>query len=202
MAFFSSSVAFTRYRVESVETGGFWQYALERINTLGFRDSVAGLEEDNYGWCSMFDPYSYDITMDDISFGEFLLVAIRIEQRKVPASVVKKYCLLEEKKLMAERDIQRLPSRIRKEIRDRVRFELLAKAIPVPRIFELLWDTGNGDVLLFSCQDRSREVAEDLFYRTFETRLQPVIPYTLAEDFAVSEGLSGNLEKIRAEVLA
>jgi DNA recombination-dependent growth factor C len=201
MAFFSATVTFTRYRADAGPVENFWGRAVEQVEALKFREGVSGIEDDSYGWCSVHDPYSDGITTDDISWGDFFLAAIRIEQRKVPAAVLRKYCITEEKRLKEEKDMRRLPARLRKEIRERVRFELMAKAIPVPRIVELLWDISSGQVFLFSCQERSREVAEELFYRTFGLRLQPVIPYTLAEEFAMAEGLGERLSSIGAEVL-
>lgn len=201
MAFLSATLTFTRYRAEGKTGESFWNRTLEKVDSMLFREESSGIEEVNCGWCSAHDPYSETITLNDISFEDFMLLGIRIEQRKVPAAVLKKFCSLEEKKVMAEKDMQRLPSRLRKEIRERVHFELLARAIPVPRIVELLWEVSSGDVLLFSCQDKNREIAEELFYRTFDIRLQPIIPYTLAEEMAGAEGLSQRLESLRAEAL-
>lgn len=202
MGFLSATVTFTRYRVEGELSGNFWKSAVEKMESLKFRENGAGIENDSYGWVSVRDPYSATTNMDDIAYGNYLLAAIRVEQRSVPVAVIKKYCSIEEKRVLEEKDIKRLPTRVRKEIRDKVRFELLAKTIPVPRIVELLWDISSGQVLLFSCQERNREIAEDLFYRTFEIRLKPVIPYTIAEEFAESQGLEESLSSIRAEVLA
>ena len=199
MAFLSATVAFTRYRVDEKIGENFWNRTIEQIEASRFSESMSGIEDDNYGWCSVHDPYSENIALYDISFGEFFLCAIRIERRKVPAAVLKKFCIVEEKRVMAEKDMQRLPSRLRKEIRERVRFDLLTKAIAVPSIVELMWDISSGQVFLFSCQERSREIAEDLFYRTFDMRLQPVIPYTLAEEIAKAEGLSNRLVTIKEE---
>ncbi len=199
MAFLSGTVAFTRYRVHEETGENFWNRTMEQVEAARFREGLSGIENDNYGWCAVRDPYSEDITLNDISFGDFFLCAIRIERRKVPAAVLKKFCIVEEKRVMAEKAMQRLTSRLRKEIRDRVRFELLSKAVPVPSIVELMWDISSGRVLLFSCRDRNREIAEDLFYRTFDTRLQPVIPYTLAEEMAEYEGLMDRLVSIKEE---
>ena len=202
MGFLSASVGFSRYRVNDKLPENFWGWALERLRTAAFTDNVAGVTEWTFGWVSPLNPLEPSIlTMEDIAFGEYLLVTLRVDQRKVAPSLLKRYYLMEEKRILAERDIKRLPARMKREIRERTRLQLLAKTIPVPSTYDLFWNISTGQVLFCSQQQKVQAVAEDLFKKTFDMRLEPLIPYTLAIGLASTDEQREKIKKLEADIL-
>ncbi len=196
MGFFSSTVSISRYVVSDPLPDNFWNHAVEAINRHHFSEMEYSLREINTGWVSPTDPFKSEVALPDISFGNYLVVSMRIDERKIPQPVLKKHVLLEERRIMAEKDLKRLSRKVRLEIKERVRQQLLAKVLPVPHTYDLCMDISDGTVLFMSCQNKARETLEKLFYSTFSTRLDPVIPFTLASSLLKDSASLMYLNKI------
>jgi len=192
MGFSSNAVTLTRYKVIDSLPQDFWNWAHERVLEYVFQERD-GLDEYRAGWTHFDRPFQTDISLTDISFAEFLVLGMRMDVRRVPATVLKKYCALEEERVKKERGLQRLSKKMLTEIRDNMRLQLLSKTVPVPHLTDFLWDIQGGDVFLFSRQDRLRAAFEDLFKATFDMVLRPVVPYSLAVSLT-----QGNEERLKA----
>ncbi len=200
MGFLSSSVSFTKYMVKDQLPDNFWSTAIEEISARAFREKDAGVQETSIGWAPSRDPFKEEITLEDISFSEFLIVALRVDKRSVPAPLLKKYCSIEERRTLQERQMERLTSKMRKEIRERTKLRLLAKALPVPATYDMCWNISTGSVLFFSRQDKICGMFEDLFKTTFGTRIYPVIPYTIGLQIIDRETQQEAYETMKPEV--
>lgn len=200
MAFLSTAVSFSRYRVTEALPADFWNWAIERIQAEAFKERPGIAEERSVGWVSALHPFREELSLPDISYGQFVVLALRIDERRVPQAVLKKHCLMEEK-IQAETGYKRLPKKVRSEIQERVRLQLLTKVLAVPKTFDMCMNTASGKVLFFSCQEKVQVIFEDLFYRTFGQRLNPVIPYVLASDLLKDEQGRKALGELHAEVL-
>ena len=200
MPLLSPTVTFTRYRVKDTLPENFWAWALEEISGRAFNEHGTGVSEMSLGWASCRDPFKDEITMEDVAFSDFLIISLRVDKRSVPASLLRKYFSIEEKRTIAEKQIPRLTSKMRKEIRERTKLQLLAKALPVPATYDLCWNISNGSVMFFSRQDKICGMMEDIFKTTFNMRLYPVIPYTLGMEFIDTETQAQPYEAMRPEV--
>jgi len=200
MPFLSPTVTFTRYIVKDRLPENFRAMALEEISARAFREQHAGVSEIALGWAAAKDPFREEITMEDIAFSDFLIISLRVDKRSVPATLLKKFCSMEERRTLAERQLQRLTSKMKKEIRERTRLQLLAKALPVPSTYDLCWNISTGSVLFFSRQDRVCGMVEDLFKTTFNMRLYPVMPYTLGLQMIDRDSNIEAYETMRPEV--
>jgi len=179
---------------------GFWDQALEMLNSMAFREMESSAEISS-GWASVINPFQEEITMRDISFGNYLLVSMRVDQKKIPAALLKKHCLWEEQKTRDMKGLQRLSGKMRKEIRERVKMQLLLKAMPIPSTHDVCWNIQHGQILFFSCQEKMQGTFEDLFFRTFRLKPTPVIPYSLATDLLSDPGRESSLKELAPEVL-
>lgn len=179
MGLFANAVTFTRYKTVDSIHDDFWNWAHERVLENLFHERE-GIDEYVAGWTPFDRPFQSNISLTDMSFGEFLVLGMRMDVRRIPATVLKKYCALEEERVRQERGLQRLSKKMLTEIRDNMRLKLLSQAIPVPYLVDFMWDIQSGDVFLFARQDKLRAVFEDLFKATFDMLLSPVAPYSLA----------------------
>ncbi len=197
MGFFSQSASITRYRLPGPLPGRFWDTALEAIRGHAFVEAGHSEKEIAVGWVPAADPFRTDITLNDICFGGFLLVAMRVDERKVPPQALKRFTLQEEARVKEEKGLKKLGRRARSEIRDRVRQALLSKVLPVPRIYDCCMEVSSGSVLFMGCQSKARGLFEGLFYNTFSIRLDPVVPFTLAEELMDRSSLLRHLDSLR-----
>jgi hypothetical protein len=171
MGFLSPSVSFSRYRVTDPLPDNFWNWAFDRVNSRAFREREEGIEELTCGWVSFRNPFQQGLSLVDISYGDYLVASLRVDVRRVPPAVLRKHCILEEERMKAEQEMARLSRKMKNEMRDRVRFRLLAKVLPVPKTYDLCWNIGEGVLLFFACQESAQAILEDLFHQTFGFRL-------------------------------
>ncbi|NDY43285.1 recombination-associated protein RdgC [Dissulfurirhabdus thermomarina] len=201
MGILSAAVGVTRYRVVDPVPGDFWSWAADRVAARAFREREPDTAERRSGWAAVAHPLEEGVTLADMAFGDYLVLALRVDERRLPAAVLKKHCLREEARVAAETGRRRLPRQHRAEIRERVRRSLLARALAVPKTADFTWHVSTGQVLFLSCQTGLREAFEDLFLRTFERRLHPVVPYLLAQELLPDVDRRRALAELRAEVL-
>ncbi|TVM05743.1 hypothetical protein DPQ33_19590, partial [Oceanidesulfovibrio indonesiensis] len=112
--------------------------------------------------------------------GEYLAFALRLDTRRVSPAVFKKYTLLamEEAEKQAKEEGRKYLSRERKkEIKEQVRIKLMARAMPVPAVFDVVWNTTSHTIYLASTNNKVRELFNNHFTDTFELHLEPVTPY-------------------------
>lgn len=186
--------------VKEPVSDNFLETVIDKISAKAFREQETGVQELSMGWAASRDPFRQDITMEDILCNDFIIISLRIDKRSVPASLLKKYCSLEEKRMVSQEHIQRITAKMRKDIKERTRLQLLAKALPVPCAHDLLWNISTGAVLFFCRQDKVCGMMEDLFKTTFGIRLYPVIPYTLGLRLIDRDSEIAAYEKMRPEV--
>ncbi|MEZ0329295.1 MAG: recombination-associated protein RdgC [Dissulfuribacterales bacterium] len=188
MGLLSTAVTFTRYKLLAPIPDDFWNWAHEKVVERSFQDRE-GLDEYVAGWTPFDRPFQSNIHLTDMSFAGFLVLGMRVDVRRVPSTVLKKYCALEEERLKQEKGLNRLSKKMLTEIRNNMRLQLLSRAIPVPSLTDFMWDIESGDVFLFARQDRLRMVFEDLFKATFDMLLTPVAPYSLAVSLLKADAL-------------
>ncbi len=201
MAFLSASASFVRFSVEGDLPGSFWEFAAERIRAFSFRDIDDSFEERSVGWVSIHDMFDSEFAYASYAAGDAVVLALRIDERKVPAAILKKLCLKEEQRVKKERQLPRLSRAHRQEIRENVRLALLKQAVPTPAVHDLVWDLASSTVLFFSTNKKAIEVVEQYFKETFGLTLVRQVPYLVAEHLLDDPDLRDRLAAATAEVL-
>jgi hypothetical protein len=109
-----------------------------------------------------------------------VVLSLRIDERKVSGTVLKKFCLKEEERVKKEKQLPKLSRDHRLEIKESMRLMLMKKAVPVPVVYDLLWNLSENTLLFFSTSAKAQEVLEDFFKTTFDLHLVRQIPYLAA----------------------
>jgi DNA recombination-dependent growth factor C len=180
MGLLSSSTQFVRYAVEGDLPADFWNFAAERIAAASFRDIDDTYDERSVGWVSVDNMFDNRFEGASFAVADYLVLSLRIDERKVGPAVLKKFCMKEEEKIKRERQIPRLNRRQRVELKENVRIALMKKAVPVASVYDLCWNLSQGSLLFFSTNMKAHEIIEDLFKETFGLRLVLQIPYLSA----------------------
>jgi DNA recombination-dependent growth factor C len=170
-----------RYKVIGELPGNFWDFAAERIMQHAFRDIDDNYEERSVGWVSVLNMFDSSFEYASYAAGDYVVLTLRIDERKVAPRVLKKFCLKEEERLKKERQVPKL-SRIQKlDIKENVRLMLLKKAVPVPSTYDLCWNLADSTLLFFSTSEKAQAELEDYFKETVGLSLMLQIPYLTAE---------------------
>ena len=180
MGLLSNSVSFVRYAVEGDIPQNFWNFVAERVAEFSFKDIDDSYEERSLGWVSVHNMFDSEFAEAAYSAGDYIVLSLRIDERKVSAAALKKFCLKEEERIKKERGVPRLNKAVRQEIKENIRLMLVKKAVPIPSVYDLCWNLSTGTMLFFSTSRKAQEVLENFFHETFGLRIVLQIPYLTA----------------------
>lgn len=200
MGFLKGSASFVRYSVEGELPDAFWDFVADRIAAHSFQDIDDTLEEYSIGWVSVANMFDADFAYGSYAAGDYVVLTMRVDERKVSSSVLKKCVLKEEERTKKERQVPKLSRSVSLEIKERVRSQLVRKSVPVPAVYDLCWNLADGTLLFFSTSKKAMVLLEELFKDTFGLSLILQIPWLTAVHLA-DEETERRLEAMRPAVL-
>jgi len=204
MGILSTSLSLTRYKIVGNVPDALWPEIQTRLLKFSFRDIDNTADERSFGWVcfdNMLDPAWQTAPPEK---GEYLTFALRLDTRRLPAAVLNKHFQLFLNDYMADlkqKGIETISRQKKKELKDMVRAQLMAKILPVPAYFDVVWDMGKNIVYFASTRPKILELFEELFTRTFELHLEPQNPFFMALNILGEEQLS-KLEALEPTLLA
>lgn len=180
MGLLTNSASFVRFSVEGELPPDFWNFVAERITKYAFRDIDDNYDERSIGWVSCLNMFDSEFANASYAAGDNVVLSLRIDERKVPAAGLKKFTLKEEDRIKKERQIPKLSRDHRNEIKESIRLSLLKRAIPLPAVYDLVWDLSDNTVLFFSTSQKAIGEVEEFFKESFDMHLMMQIPYITA----------------------
>lgn len=187
MGLLARSAGFVRYAVEGEPPANFWDFAAQRIADRAFRDIDDSFEERSVGWVSVAGMFDHEFSQAPYAVGDYLILSLRVDERKVAAAILKKFCLKEEERLKKLRQVPKLSRTQRVEIKENIQLMLLKKALPAPAVYDLCWNLAEGTVLFFSGNQKAQETFEEFFRQTFDLGVIMQVPYLAAEHLLAPE---------------
>ena len=184
MGLLAASGGFTRYRIVGEVKDQILREAPDRLKKFAFNDIDNSAEERAFGWVAFEDYLDNEWRSAPPEKGHFLAFSLRLDTRRISPAVFKKYLRLaidQEKEHMKDTGKAFLSKDRKKEIAERVRLSLMTRALPIPAVFEAVWNTLDHVIWLCSTNGKVQELFEDLFTMTFEMHLEPQTPAYLAE---------------------
>jgi DNA recombination-dependent growth factor C len=200
MGFISGAASFMRFSVEGELPDSFWDFAADRVAAHSFRDIDDALDEYSIGWVSVVNMFDADFSYGSYAAGDYIVLSMRVDERKVSPAVLKKCVLKEEERVKKERQIPRLSRSVRMEIKERIRTQLVRKSVPVPAVYDVCWNLSEGTLLFFSTSKKAMVLLEELFKETFGLALILQVPWLTAGHVADSE-TKNRLDALRPAVL-
>ncbi len=180
MGILSSSVSLTRYRIVGDIPDEFWSEIPDRLKKYKFRDIDQSTDERSFGWTSFDDMLDTSWSLSTPHKADYLAFALRLDTRRIPPAVMKKHfrLALDQARKELEAKGQKFISRDqKKEIKENVTIRLFARTLPIPAVFDVVWDTAGSLVYLGSTSPKIKELFQDLFTNTFELHPEPQTPY-------------------------
>ncbi len=183
MGLFSSSSNLSRYRVVQAVDREFWSNVQDILLQNAFQEMEDSSSECSIGWVSLENMLDSKWLSSSPFKGQYLVFALREDRKKVPPALFKKYyqlALQEHQELNEEQGLSRVSKEQQKKIKEQVQSRLLARTLPVPAVFEVVWNMQTQNVYLGSTADRVRSLFEDFFTASFRLNLEPLNGYFLA----------------------
>ncbi|MDR3569437.1 MAG: recombination-associated protein RdgC [Syntrophobacteraceae bacterium] len=173
MAISSSSATITRFFVPEPDVGDFWSYVDEKLRAGAFaepddtRTEAAGFTS----WEDFFDPsFSYG----SYRKGEYVAFNFRLDQKKVPAVVLKQFVRQSVQKYRDEHE-GKWPSRSEKqEMQENMQEYLLSRAFPQPSSFEVVWEPARNLLVLGTSSAKMLDAFLEFFERQFQVYPVPL----------------------------
>jgi recombination associated protein RdgC len=194
MSLLSASVSITRYKVE----GKLETPVLETAAAVLKKNAIAEIDdqasEKVSGWTSFEKPYQPDFSGSNFVFGVYLVFALRIDKKTIPAKLIQKYFMIESARRLAESGRQYLSRNEKQTIKDHVVEALYLKVPAVPHIYDIIWNYEASVLWFFSNLKAANEELETLFLRSFGLTLIRMFPYTAAQ-------LSSDLSNTEKDIL-
>lgn len=200
MGLLTGSASLTRFSVVGDLPESFWDFAAERIAAQRFKDIDDTLDDYSIGWVSVADMFDTEFAYSSYAAGDYVVLTMRVDERKVAPSVLKKYVMKEEERIRREKQVPRLSRAVRVEIKERIHAELIRKSLPVPSTYDLCWNLSDNTLLFFTSSKKATALLEDLFKETFNLSLILQIPWLTGLQMAEGESLE-KYEEMRPAIL-
>ena len=200
MSFQKASSSFTRFRIIDDIPADLWASIPEKLRQYAFIDIDDIAEERAFGWTSFDDMLDTEWKISPPEKGDFLTFSLRLDTRRIPPAVLRKHVRLalrdeeERIKALGKKFIGR---ERKKEIQEQVKLRLMGRFLPIPAEFQVVWNMRSGRVYFASTQTKMIEMFLDLFTRTFELRLEQLLPYSLALAM-FGEEISAKLDDVQS----
>lgn len=200
MSFQKASTSFTRFRIIDDIPSELWASIPEKLRQFAFIDIDDIAEERAFGWTSFDDMLDTEWKLSPPEKADFLTFSLRLDTRRIPPAVIRKHVRLalrdeeERIKALGKKFVGR---ERKKEITEQVKLRLMGRFLPIPAEFQVVWNTRTGRVYFASTQTKMIELFLDLFTRTFDLRLEQLLPYSLALTM-FGEGISTKLDAVES----
>jgi len=183
MGILSASASFTRFRILDPVPQELWPQIPAKLKQFAMVDIDDIPEERGWGWTNYDDMLDTAWKLSPPEKGEFLAFALRLDTRRVPPAVLKKHLLLamrEEEARNREQGKKFISRERRGELKEQVKLRLMQRFLPIPAVFDVVWNTSTGMVYLASTQPKVIDLFMNYFTLTFDLHLEPLTPYALA----------------------
>lgn len=185
MGFLSASSGFTRFRVTDPVPDELWRQIPELLKKRGlaFTEIEDTADERGFGWVCFDDMLDSFWRTAPPEKGAYMAFTLRLDTRRVAPAVMKKHlqiALGEEEKRALEQGRKHIGRDRKKEVKEQVRLRLLARTLPVPAVFDVMWNMQTNIILLCTTSAKVAELFVQHFTDTFDLHLEPLTPYGLA----------------------
>lgn len=180
MGLLSRAATFVRYGVEGEVPENFWNFAAERIAQYSFQDIDDTFDEYSIGWVAVDNMFDNSFAHASYAVGDYIILALRIDERKVSKSLLNKFTLKEEERIKKEKQVPRLSRNHRLRIREDIRLQLVKKAMPLPAVYDMVWNLADNTVLFFTTNAKAQSILEDFFKECFGLTIILQVPYLAA----------------------
>jgi recombination associated protein RdgC len=181
MAILTGTLTVRRYRVAGEVPEGFRDAYQEALQSYAFRETHdEGRIDEIAGWVEIQN--LLDTSFSDINrwlYDRYLVFALRIDKKTLPPKLFKAHLEKREAAWCAEHDRPRCPAAVRKELKEKLQFEMLQRTLPRVSLYEACWNVVDGRVLFHNLSDAVNDRFRKLFFQTFGLKLFPEEPLDL-----------------------
>jgi hypothetical protein len=175
------SLSFTRFHVTGHIPKDLRKRFLEAVRLRAFEPlDVNGEATEASGWCVLERPFDLEFDESNLFYDRFVLLGLRVDKWRVPASLVKAHVEDEEQRLLGKSGRERLGRAERADLKLKVIMRLRRKIMPTAKSFDIVWDLDGQTLLFFGHSAKLLLDFSALFETTFGLTLVEDSPYAAA----------------------
>jgi DNA recombination-dependent growth factor C len=184
MGIFKGAMTLRRYHAEGEVPEDFRAVFASSLNDHAFlepRNPEPGQE--TVGWCQIHN--LLDTNFDDSSrwlYNHYLTAGLRIDKKVLPSKLFKAHLDKKIQEWCAEHGREKAPSAVRREQKELLEIQMLARTLPRVAVHEFCWNIVDGWVLFHNTSDGPNDHFLKLFRTTFGVTLTPLSPLDLISD--------------------
>ena len=190
MTILSASLGLTRYRIiEDVPTE-LLQQVPQKLKQFCMVDIDGTADERSFGWTNIDDMLDMNWTVSPPEKADYFTFALRLDTRRIPPAVLRKHNTIALNKELEHNKEQgkNFVSRDRKrKVKEQVTLRLRARTLPIPAVFDIIWNPGANRIYLATTNSKVRALFEDYFALTFDLHLEPLTPFFMAMEMLGEE---------------
>ena len=194
MSLITGSGSFTRFLADGDLPKNFMEVLSAKIAGYSFLNlDENSIGERSIGWVNVMNMLDSRFNSFEFLKEPYITMSLRIDERKIPPTALKQYCLEAEEKIKEDENLEYLPKRRRSDIKEGVTLRLLKRAIPISKAYNMIWNYSTGFVIFGCTSNKLCDEFTEIFFKTFDIHLQAIYPYTLASRLLEKEGLSPDI---------
>ena len=187
MGFCNSSCSFTRFQVTEQIPNDFWLTLPDLLKKHSIKDIDDTTEMRAYGWVNFDDFLDTNWEFSSPHLGSLYIFSLRLDTRRIPKGVIKKYynlAIKAEKERMDNIGQKFYLSRERRtELKEQVILKLKKGFLPVPGEFNVIWLPDKNEIWFASTQESMINLFMEHFYTSFGYHLEQLTPEILINNF-------------------
>jgi len=189
MPILKGAVTLARFRVETeARAPADWKKQLGKTLRLrAFEPLRADAPEERaQGFVELADKESTDFSAGSLHEGEWALFSFRIDEVRIPSSVVKAELEKWVRRFQAENE--RLPGKREKtDAKAEIRHTLRARYPINTKTFDVSWNLDEARLQVWAASRKAIEEVTGALEQAFKVRLVPVVPVTVAARLGIPE---------------
>lgn len=134
----------------------------------------SGTETDSTGWVTRAEPAGARFAAEDVIHGHFLVMAIRMDKKRVSPALLKIQISADLRAAAAgaARD-KKMPRGQKKQIMDEAKRKLISRALPTVAMTDVVWNCKQNELYVFATGAATVEQIANYFRETFSRDLVP-----------------------------
>jgi len=163
MGFFSGNLSLKRFFIEETDFFKDKERVVANLNNFVFKDIESLPNEESVGWTSPLKVYKPSIEIEETFFGNYVLLALRHDVKKVSPLLVE--CKVNE--IIEKEGLSIQNNKQLKQLKEDIKKELFKKTLPVPKVIEAVIDLNRKTLLLNSTSKKIAGLFLSIFEKTF-----------------------------------
>jgi len=139
----------------------------------------SALGGETLGWTALQNLCVTEFTHESCFFNQYFCWSLRIDNKTLPAKLLSALLDLRIQDWLAETGRERIPARVKGEIKDQLQLELFPRQLPSVGVHEIAWDLKSETIRIFANSTKVNESFRILFSQSFGLETRAIGPVDL-----------------------